>query len=84
MICINNQWIQNGTHIEMLESKDKSEPLLLNGGVKSLMFLHFRENSKRDVQHQSDLTGEVQLPHLCHLHQQQAKTEMKNQDFRTI
>ncbi len=37
--------IRNGTHIdiEMLESKDKSEPLLLNGGVTSLMFINFRE-----------------------------------------
>lgn len=44
----------------------------------------FVKNSKRDAPHQSDLAGEVQLPHLCHVHQQQAKTEMKNQNFRTI
>lgn len=42
MTCVDNQWIQNGTHInvKMLESKDKSE-CLLNCGVTSLVFIKF-------------------------------------------
>ncbi len=38
----------------------------------------FVKNSKRDAQHQSDLVGEAQLLHLYL--QQEAKTEMKNQE----
>ncbi len=63
-------------NIEMLASKGKSERLLLSNVVD--VYYIFVKNSKRDAQHQSDLVGEAQLLHLYL--QQEAKTEMKNQE----
>ncbi len=65
MICINNQWIRNGTHIEMLESKDKSEPLLLNGGVTSLMFIQFSWKIANGMLHTSLISLEKYSSRTC-------------------
>ncbi len=63
-------------NVEMMASKGKSERLLLSNVVD--VYYIFVKNSKRDAQHQSDLVGEAQLLHLYL--QQEAKTEMKNQE----